>query len=162
MCPQWAEVHPLKTGTRQRSRPSRPPLVTEVNSARLAKQRRKDTTPELALRRALFAAGLRYRIDFPPLPEMRRRRADVVFSRARVAVFVDGCFWHSCPLHGSLPRANRAWWAAKLEANRARDAETDEFLATHGWVVLRYWEHCDPIAAAAEIAEVVRQIGEKA
>lgn len=147
----------MKTGTRPRSRPNRPPLVTEANSARLAKQRRKDTAPEVALRSALFAAGLRFRVDFPPLPDLGRRRADIVFSRARVAVFVDGCFWHSCPLHGSLPRTNRAWWTAKLETNRARDAETDALLAIRGWVVLRYWEHCDPIAAAAEVEDVVRR-----
>lgn len=84
------------------------------------------------------------------------RRADVVFGSARIAVFVDGCFWHSCPLHGSQPSANCEWWAAKLEANRARDADTDQRLAEAGWAVLRVWEHEDPVEAAGRIVAAVR------
>jgi len=118
-------------------------------------QRQRDTAPELALRRALHSAGLRFRVDRPPLAGVRRR-ADVVFGPARLAVFVDGCFWHSCPLHGSRPHANREWWAAKLKANRARDADTDQRLAEAGWTVLRFWAHEDPVAATGRIAEAVR------
>lgn len=113
-------------------------------------QRMRDTAPELALRRALHAAGLRYRVDRAPLPGLRRR-ADLVFGPARVAVFVDGCFWHSCPQHGNAPRANRAWWAAKLARNRIRDADTDARLRTAGWLPLRVWEHEDPCAAAETV-----------
>src|SRR4051812_22101064 len=93
-------------------------------SARMSRQRRRDTAPEIALRRLLHARGLRFRVDAKPLAGLRRR-ADIVFTRARVAVFVDGCFWHGCPVHGTLPVANRQWWAAKLDANAARDRNTD-------------------------------------
>jgi len=104
--------------------------------------RGRDTGPELALRRMLHARGLRYRVDHA-LPFDRRRRADIVFTRARVAVFVDGCFWHGCPEHGTTPRTNSTFWAAKIARNRARDADTDARLAEAGWTVLRFWEHED-------------------
>lgn len=80
-----------------------------------------------------------------------------MFSRARVAVFVDGCFWHGCPAHGTWPKANAAWWRDKIRANVRRDRDTDAALATAGWRVLRFWEHHDPAIAAKEIARVVRQ-----
>ena len=105
--------------------------------------RGRDTGPEIALRRALHARGLRYRVDHP-LPFDRRRRADVLSIRTMVAVFVDGCFWHGCPEHGSTPRSNSAFWSAKIERNRARDAETTQRLEALGWSVLRFWEHEDP------------------
>lgn len=117
-------------------------------------QPRRDTRPEMALRRILHAMGLRYLVDRPPLAGLRRR-ADLVFTRARVAVYIDGCFWHSCPEHGTSPRNNGAWWTAKLEANRVRDADTDQRLGQAGWAVLRVWEHEDPDAAAARVAELV-------
>lgn len=119
-------------------------------------QRRRDTTPEMVLRRLLHAAGLRFRVDRAPLPGLRRR-ADLVFSRARVAVFVDGCFWHSCPDHGTMPSANQDWWRQKLQANQARDADTDRRLSEAGWAVVRVWEHEDPSEAAARVADAVRQ-----
>jgi DNA mismatch endonuclease (patch repair protein) len=133
----------------------RPAASSAVFQRRMAVQRQRDTAPELALRRLLHCAGLRFRVDRSPLAGVRRR-ADVVFGPARVVVFVDGCFWHSCPLHGSLPRANREWWAAKLEANRARDADTDQRLAEAGWTVMRVWEHEDPVEATGRIVEAVR------
>jgi DNA mismatch endonuclease (patch repair protein) len=114
--------------------------------------RRRDTPAEVGLRSALHRMGLRFRVDWPPL-EGSRRRADVVFTRARVAVFVDGCFWHDCPDHGTRPKENADWWAAKLEQNRLRDADTTRALTEAGWVVLRFWEHEDPATAA----ELVRQ-----
>jgi DNA mismatch endonuclease (patch repair protein) len=116
---------------------------------------RRDTPPELALRRVLHGRGLRYRVDYPPIAGMRRR-ADIVFSKARVAVFVDGCFWHGCPVHGTLPKKNGSWWAAKLEANRMRDADTNARLGAAGWVVLRFWEHENPTIAAGQVVRTVR------
>ena len=116
--------------------------------------RGRDTGPELAVRRLLHARGLRYRVDHP-LPFDRRRRADVVFTRARVAVFVDGCFWHGCPEHRSAPRSNSAFWSAKMERNRARDADTTERLEALGWSVLRFWEHEDPGRCAEVVARTV-------
>lgn len=121
---------------------------------RMQSQRARDTAPELALRRLLHAHGLRYRVDYSPLPGLRRR-ADVVFTRARVAVFVDGCFWHSCPEHGNRPRANPSWWAAKLARTSVRDADFDQQLALAGWAVVRAWEHEDAGAVAREVALVV-------
>ncbi|MFD6164205.1 very short patch repair endonuclease [Oerskovia sp. NPDC060287] len=110
--------------------------------------RRRDTAPEVALRKALHAAGLRYRVAYP-VPGQRRRTIDIAFTRIRLAVFVDGCFWHGCPEHGTRPRANSEWWAAKLAANRARDADTDRVLAELGWFVVRVWEH-EPTQEAAD------------
>lgn len=116
--------------------------------------RRRDTAPELALRRELHRRGLRYRVDVV-LPVLPRRRMDIVFSRARVVVLVDGCFWHGCPTHGTVAQQNAAFWAAKILANRARDADTDERLRRDGWEVLRVWEHEAPDRAALRIAEAV-------
>jgi len=106
----------------------------------MQRQRRRDTTPELAVRRALHARGWRFRVDIPPLPGLRRR-ADIVFTRRRVAVYVDGCFWHSCPTHGTIPKSNQAWWVAKLRANVERDGDTERRLREAGWTTVRLWEH---------------------
>ncbi len=118
--------------------------------------RRRDTAPELALRRRLHALGLRYRVDRPVIPGLRRR-ADVVFASAKVAVFVDGCYWHSCPTHGTQPKANASWWAEKLETNRHRDADTDRRLRLADWLVIRVWEHEDADHAARRIRTAVRR-----
>jgi DNA mismatch endonuclease, patch repair protein len=118
--------------------------------------RSRDTTPELAVRREAHRLGLRYRVCARPLPELRRT-ADLVFSRAKVAVFVDGCYWHGCPAHHRSPAANRSYWADKVERNRQRDLDTDKQLEDAGWTVIRIWEHEDPATAAALIkAEVTR------
>lgn len=85
-----------------------------------------------------------------------RRRADMVFPASRVAVFIDGCFWHSCPDHGTSPKNNRDWWQDKLATNRQRDRDTDEQLRQAGWTVVRAWEHEDPAAVAERIWRVVR------
>lgn len=111
--------------------------------------RRRDTRPELALRKALHAAGYRYRCDYRIDVEGMRARPDIAFTRAKVAVFVDGCFWHSCPEHGRTPRANPDYWAPKLERNRARDRANTRTLETAGWLVLRIWEHTDVSDALA-------------
>lgn len=116
--------------------------------------RRRDTKPELAIRSALHRMGLRYRVDVAPLPN-RRRRADIVFPRQRVAVFVDGCFWHGCPEHGLVPRANRDYWLDKIGRNRKRDAETQTALREAGWMAVRIWEHEEPLIAATRVADVV-------
>lgn len=118
-------------------------------------QRTRDTAPELALRRLLHAGGLRYRVDRAPVRGLRRR-ADLVFGPSRVAVYVDGCFWHGCPDHGRQPAANSAYWSAKLARNRSRDADTDAQLAAAGWKVVRVWEHEPPEAAARRVAEIVK------
>src|SRR5688500_5061194 len=97
---------------------------------RMQATRQRDTPGELALRSALRVLGLRYRVD-TPLPGTRRR-ADVAFLHAKVAVFVDGCFWHGCPEHGTWPKANADWWRAKIEGNRRRDEDTDQKLASEG------------------------------
>jgi DNA mismatch endonuclease (patch repair protein) len=107
----------------------------------------------MAIRRLLHARGVRYRVD-AVLPGMRRR-ADLVFSSARVAVFIDGCFWHGCPEHGTQPKTNAAWWAEKIAANAKRDRDTDQRLTADGWTVLRVWEHEVPEVAAARVAEAV-------
>ncbi len=99
--------------------------------------------------------GLRYRVDRPVLAGVRRR-VDIVFSSSQVAVFVDGCFWHRCPEHATSPKANAAWWQAKLDANQARDIDTDRRLRDAGWTVVHVWEHEDPAVAAARIAQLVR------
>ena len=120
----------------------------------MVSQRRRDTGPEILIRRMLFAQGFRYRVD-AALPGMRRR-ADLLFRTARVAVFVDGCFWHGCPEHGTRPKSNASWWAEKIDRNMQRDRDTDRRLVADGWVVVRVWEHEAPDAAARKVAEVIR------
>ncbi|WP_036937915.1 very short patch repair endonuclease [Acidipropionibacterium acidipropionici] len=113
--------------------------------------RRRDTKPELAVRRMLHARGLRYRVDYAPGPD-KRRRADIVFTRQKVAVFIDGCFWHGCPEHATIPKAHADYWVRKLARNRERDVETTAELEAEGWTVLRFWEHEDPKTVANAIA----------
>jgi len=116
---------------------------------------RRDTAPELALRRALHRRGLRYRVHRRPLPDLARQ-ADIVFTRAKVAVFVDGCFWHGCPEHGRRQHHTNGWyWPKKIEANKNRDRDTDARLVAVGWVPLRVWEHEDPQEAADRVADAV-------
>lgn len=110
---------------------------------------------EVRLRKELHRRGLRYRVNTQPLEDLRRK-ADVVFRRARVAVFVDGCFWHQCPRHRSLPKANAEWWKGKLERNRNRDIDTTVQLENAGWAVVRVWEHEDSSQAVDRIEVLVR------
>jgi DNA mismatch endonuclease (patch repair protein) len=125
-------------------------------SERMARVRRRDTAPELELRSELHRRGLRYRVDRRPLKGVPSR-ADLVFGPAKVAVYVDGCFWHSCPEHGTMPRSNEAFWQQKLARNRERDATVNEMLATAGWTVVRVWEHEEIDAAADRVESAVRQ-----
>lgn len=134
--------------------PPAPRASSAGSRAVMVANRGSDTAPERALRAALHARGLRFFKNRRPVPGVRCR-ADIVFSTERVAVFVDGCFWHSCPTHGVSPRTNSAYWRAKLDRNVARDRRNDESLRAAGWDVLRVWEHDDPIKAATEIAQHV-------
>lgn len=129
----------------------RPAPLNEDVRHRFRRQLTRDTAPEVALRRELHRRGLRYRLNLAPVPGLRRR-ADVVFPRRRLAVFVDGCFWHLCPQHGSAPRNNADWWRVKLAQTVQRDRDTDARLAEAGWTVLRFWEHEDPLQAADRVA----------
>ncbi|QIS42362.1 very short patch repair endonuclease [Clavibacter capsici] len=119
--------------------------------------KRRDTRPELLVRRLLHARGLRYRVDHRVVQESRSR-ADIAFPRQRVAVFIDGCFWHSCSDHLHLPKANADYWVAKLARNVERDAEVTALLRDLGWTVLRFWEHVPPGEAAAEIVATVGRL----
>lgn len=134
---------------------ARPSASSAVATKRMKSTRQRDTKAELRLRRELFSMGLRYYVDRKVQAGVRTR-ADLVFSRARVAVFVDGCFWHCCPEHGSQPKANALWWSKKLSDNQRRDADAGIRLGKGGWEVIRIWEHEDPVVAAASIAKCVR------
>jgi DNA mismatch endonuclease (patch repair protein) len=133
-----------------------PPASSPAALKRMRSARQRDTQAEIELRRLLHARGLRFRVHRAILPGVRRH-ADIAFVRARVAVFVDGCFWHCCPIHRSFPRANARWWAEKLRANRRRDADTNRRLRLAGWHVERVWEHESPDTAAARVAATVRR-----
>ncbi len=126
-----------------------------AKSAQMSRVRNRNTGPELAIRRELHRRGLRYRVDLP-IPDVARTRPDIVFTRVRVAVFVDGCFWHRCPQHESFPKTNADWWLNKLTGNVRRDRATDEALARAGWHVIRIWEHEDPVIAADRVETIVR------
>jgi DNA mismatch endonuclease (patch repair protein) len=119
--------------------------------------RRTDTSIEKLLRAALHREGLRFRKDYPIRPGRGRTvRVDVAFPRAKVAIFVDGCFWHSCPIHRSSPKANADYWIPKLVENVERDRRVERELAEQGWRVVRIWEHEDPADAAARVHDVIR------
>jgi DNA mismatch endonuclease (patch repair protein) len=122
-------------------------------SARMSRQGSRDTAPEVAVRRLLHASGLRYRVNLP-VPGMPRRTIDIVFPKSKIAVFLDGCFWHGCPQHATQPKSNAEWWRSKLSKNMSRDVETTEHLRAEGWTVLRFWEHELP----DEVANTVRAV----
>ena len=121
----------------------------------MSAQLSRNTKIEIRLRSLLHARGLRYRVHQRPLSR-HRRTADVVFTRAKVAVYVDGCFWHGCPLHGTWPKRNSDFWRDKIEANMRRDRETDASLTEAGWMPVHVWEHEDTQQAAGRIAALVR------
>jgi DNA mismatch endonuclease (patch repair protein) len=118
--------------------------------------RQKNTSAELALRRELHANGIRYRLHVCVLNKPRRV-ADIALSTLRVAIFVDGCFWHGCPQHATWPKTNVEFWRAKIVANQQRDRDTDERLTAEGWKVMRVWAHEPPEAAASRIAQAIHQ-----
>lgn len=122
--------------------PKPPPPSSPAARAVMQANRGRDTQPELTLRRRLHALGLRYRVDHPVRPDQGRAiRVDVAFPKARLAVFVDGCFWHGCPDHGTWPKANSDFWLAKIRRNQARDLRDRRRLEEAGWRVIRIWEH---------------------
>ncbi|MEU4673833.1 very short patch repair endonuclease [Amycolatopsis sp. NPDC023774] len=131
--------------------------TTSAVRARMSKQKSRDTGIEIALRKILHAAGYRYRVHRRPVKGVRRE-ADLVFGPARVAVFVDGCFWHGCPDHATWPKNNADFWRAKIETNRRRDADTDTRLHDAGWVSVRIWEH-EAVETAAD--RVIAAVSER-
>ena len=130
-------------------------------TARMRRNPRRDTRPEIALRSELHRRGLRFRKDLPFRVSDRVVRPDVAFTRARIAVFVDGCFWHVCPIHGNQPRANTEYWLPKLARNVARDRAVDDALLAAGWCVLRAWEHDTPASVADRVEAALRAAGRK-
>lgn len=137
--------------------PTPPEPSSAAVRATMQGNRRRDTKPEMELRSALFSLGLRYRVDYPirVMAEVRPIRPDVVFTRAKLAVFIDGCFWHSCPQHGTTPQRNSQYWNAKLARNLDRDRSYTKLLEEAGWAVLRFWEHHDPEDAAMTVLQVL-------
>ena len=131
----------------------RPLPKSDLVSTQMKRMPRGDTGPEIALRQELYRRGLRYRIAPKALPG----KPDIALTRARIAIFVDGCFWHSCPEHGTLPKHNRDWWKAKLEATVERDKRKDEELTSQEWLVVHVWEHDSIIEAADRIHLLWRQ-----
>ena len=117
----------------------------------MSANRRRDTGPERAVRSLLHALGLRYRVDLPVVVDGVRVRPDVAFTRRKVAVFIDGCFWHACPQHGTSPATNTRYWGPKLRANVERDERHTNLLEASGWTVLRFWEHEPPEAVAQAV-----------
>jgi DNA mismatch endonuclease (patch repair protein) len=136
-----------------------PAASSEAVRCRMRATKRRGTKAELRLHQALDNLGLRYATDKPAIPSILSR-ADLLFRSAQVAVFVDGCFWHQCPVHGTSPKTNRAWWTEKLKANRRRDTRNRRRLREAGWSVLRIWEHAalrSPEQAARAIANHVKR-----
>src|SRR4051794_37324149 len=131
---------------------ARPLPLNATVSAQMSRMPRERTKPEMLLRRELHRRGLRFRVNYRAVPG----RPDVAFTRARLAVFVDGCFWHLCPAHAVLPKNNATWWREKLHRNVQRDREKDEALAALGWTVLHVWEHEDPMAVAGIVEQLWR------
>ena len=145
------------TGGNQLARVAYPSPSSTAATSVMRANRKVDTRPEVRLRQELHRLGLRFRKHLPIEAQGFVVRPDVVFTSHRLAVFVDGCFWHCCPVHGTKPRSNSAYWTAKLERNRARDAQVDERLASGGWLVMRIWEHVPAAHAAADIHKALRE-----
>jgi DNA mismatch endonuclease (patch repair protein) len=127
-----------------------PAPLNAVVSVQMQRMPRERTKPEMKLRRELHRRGMRFRVNYKDLPG----RPDIAFSRARLAVFVDGCFWHMCPAHSTLPKNNAAWWRAKLMRNVERDKEKDDLLTSMGWDVIHVWEHEDTPTAADRVEAI--------
>lgn len=132
----------------------RPSSSSPQASHRMARVRQKGTGAEVALRREMHRIGLRYRVDHLVLTKPRRV-ADIAFPGRKIAIFVDGCFWHGCPRHATWPKQNADFWRAKIEANRQRDEDTNDRLRSIGWTVIRFWSHESPVDAAQFVADVV-------
>ncbi len=131
---------------------ARPSPSSEQVSQQMKRMPRKNSGPEVRLRRELHSRGLRFRVNLRGLPGT----PDIAFTRAKIAVFVDGCFWHRCPRHGVLPKANRDWWREKLDRNVERDKRKDGELENLGWLSIHVWEHDDPTTVADAIEQAWR------
>lgn len=159
MMPAHDPLESAPRGVSSLGAPTRP--VTQVTPVSAATRRvmqsnkGRDTTPELQIRSLLHRAGLRFRVDHP-LPFDRRRRADITFTRVHLFVFVDGCFWHGCPIHYVSPKTRASFWRTKLATNIARDLDSTTRLGESGATVLRFWEHDDPHDAAEIIVTTYR------
>ncbi len=134
-----------------------PPASSDAVRHRMQSTGQRDTAAERSIRKELHRRGYRYRVD-RSVPGVTRSRPDVVFPSEKVAVFVDGCFWHSCPQHATLPKQNREWWVEKLKSNVQRDRRHDEELRRAGWVVLRFWEHVDASEAASYVIQAIERV----
>lgn len=157
--PDGGQGHMFMLGRLRRmlrtSVPLAPPASSAAARAVMRGNRKFDTRPEAAVRSALHRGGLRFRKHARPLPTLNCA-ADIVFRRERLAVFIDGCYWHGCPQHGTKPRTNAAYWTAKIARNIERDQRNDAALRDAGWLVVRVWEHEDPEQAAGQILYLVR------
>ena len=135
---------------------SRPEASSESALRRMQAAKTKNTAPEIALRSLIYHQGFHYRIDARPLKEFNRR-ADIVFRSAKVAIFVDGCFWHGCPIHATQAKSNAEFWSFKIKQNRERDVDTTKHLEKAGWKVIRVWEHENPVKASEKICGIIKK-----
>lgn len=149
---------PLRVGRYIKERRETPLASSKEVRRRMQATRQAGTEAELRLCEELTRSGLHYETNQSVLPGMRCR-ADILFPSAQVAVFVDGCFWHCCPVHGTVPKSNRAWWMAKLRANRERDVRTNRLLRKAGWTVLRVWEHVALESPESATRNIAKQVG---
>jgi len=133
---------------------AKPIASSKAALTRMKAAKSRDTAPEKSLRSSLFIKGLRFRVDTKPIKEFNRK-ADIVFRAIKIAVFVDGCFWHGCPIHGTQAKANAEFWRNKIKQNQLRDLDTNEKLKKAGWKVVRVWEHENPEKAAEKILKLV-------
>lgn len=144
---------PLSSSSSPRRLPYPEPTSAAVTAA-MKGNRRSNTQPEVSLRSELHRRGLRFRKEVALRPAERLRRVDIVFPKEKIAVFVDGCFWHGCPDHGNTPRVNTNYWSVKLSRNAARDATINAELTEAGWEVVRVWEHEEVGQAATRIERI--------
>lgn len=144
---------PRRRSPRPKKGNNRPVASSPEVRRRMLATKRRNTPAELLLRSLLHRMGFRFRVDKRIAGS--RSRPDVLFTNVKVAVFVDGCFWHACPIHATWPKTNAAWWREKIEGNRRRDLENSKQLRANGWVVLRFWTHSDMQLVARKIAQTV-------
>lgn len=158
--PGTAQAQTCLGGEQRPQRSASYPVPSSAAVTAVMRANRKvDTSPELRLRSALHRYGLRFRKHLRVRVRDMRATPDIVFTRQRVAVFVDGCFWHGCPDHGTQPRANAGYWASKLERNRSRDELVDERFRAAGWVVVRIWEHVPTEEAVGRVVAALQSEG---